>query len=103
MTGLCWPTERAQLVVGGCLKLVLRHETKALKLSPRHTTGLSLVVPFQSIHCIGVHRMVRKQNAVEILNHRGYSDTLCLGSLQSMAIHLVFFWTIGTQMAMPCF
>ncbi|HGY9639948.1 MULTISPECIES: HAD family hydrolase [Pseudomonas] len=61
MAGLCRPTERAQLVVGDCLKLMLRHETKALKLSPRHTVGLSLVVAFQSIHCIGVHRMVGKQ------------------------------------------
>lgn len=81
MTRLCWPTERVQLVVGDCLKLVLRHETKALKLSPRHTIGLSLMVPFHSLHRIGVHRMIRKHNLAEILLHHFYSDTLWIGSL----------------------
>lgn len=80
MTGLCWPTECAQLVVGDCLKLMLRNETKAFKLSPRHTVGSSLVVPFQSIHCVGVHRMVWKQYLAEILLHHLYSDTPWVGS-----------------------
>lgn len=84
MGGLCRPTERAQLVVGDCSKLMLRHETKALKLSPRHTVGLGLVVPFQSIHCIGVHRMVWKQNLVEILPLHRHFAHVGIGGLVSM-------------------
>lgn len=76
MAGLGWAAKHAQLIVSNCLKTMLSQQPQALELRPTDTVGLRLVIPLHSFHCIGVHRMVRKQNAVEILHHVGNSKGL---------------------------
>lgn len=74
MAALGWAAKSAQLIVSDYLESVLSQQPQALELRPADTVGLCLVILLHSLHGIGVHRMVRKQNAVEILHHVGNSQ-----------------------------
>ena len=69
MAGLGWAAKCLQLIVRNCLKTMLSQEPQTLELHATDTFSLCMVIPLHSLHGIDVHRMVRKQNAVEILHH----------------------------------
>lgn len=66
MVGLGWAAKAAKLIVSNGLKLMFSQQPQTLELRPADTVGLGLVIPLHSLNCVGVHRVIRRQNAVEI-------------------------------------
>lgn len=77
MAGLGRAAKGAKLIVSNGLKLTFGQQPQTLELRPANTVGLRLAIPLHSLDCVGVHRMIRRQNAVEILRHLGNSQGLC--------------------------
>ncbi|ESW39083.1 hypothetical protein O164_14190 [Pseudomonas taiwanensis SJ9] len=69
MAFLWWVAKSSELVIGDSLESMFSHQPQALQLCSNYAFSLGLVVQLECFHSLGIQRVVRHEQLVQISFH----------------------------------